>query len=64
MKKILQNRIKCNFCGDIIESVTVNDYVECSCGRVAVDGGLMYLRRIFLKETDFTELSELEKENE
>lgn len=43
--RIVHNRIRCLKCGDVIESVTVHDYRECSCGACAVDGGKDYLRR-------------------
>lgn len=60
MKKIVKNKIKC---GDIIESVSVNDSKFCKCGVVAVDvdgdGGCDYLRRCGDLE-DIEELSEVE----
>ena len=43
--QILQNEIKCLSCGDIIYSKHRHDYVTCSCGKVATDGGMAYLRR-------------------
>lgn len=61
MKKILVNKIKCNKCGDIIESVSVHDFKSCKCGAVAVDGGHDYLRRGGYRE-DWEELSEYEEE--
>lgn len=42
--KIFRNRIKCLKCGDIIESTHRHDFKVCSCGSVAVDGGLDYQR--------------------
>jgi hypothetical protein len=56
--KILSNKIKCNFCQDVIESKHRHDFVWCSCGTVAVDGGKDYLKRTSGKKTDYTELSE------
>lgn len=57
--EILRNAIKCNLCGDVIESKGRHDYVTCSCGAVAVDGGHSYLRRTFTNSPkDYTELSE------
>lgn len=57
-QKIFSNKIKCNHCGDVIESRTVHEYVECSCGMVFVDGGHEYLRRGFKNdENDFFDLS-------
>lgn len=58
IKRILSNKIKCNHCGDVIESKTVHDYKECSCGSVAVDGGRDYLRRNFKNSpADYHDLS-------
>ena len=62
MAKIIFNRIKCNRCGEIIESKSRNNFVWCSCGSCAVDGGKDYLRRIGFKE-DWTECSVVEKED-
>lgn len=44
-KKKSRNRIQCLGCNDIIESKTVHDFVRCSCGSIAVDGGQDYKRR-------------------
>ena len=57
--RIVRNAIRCNFCGEIIESKYRHDYKECSCGRVAVDGGKDYLRRCFTEIDDFTDLSKV-----
>lgn len=60
MKNFIQtkiNKAKCKKCGDIIESKTVNDFKRCSCGSIAVDGGLEYLKRIE-NEENIIELSE------
>jgi hypothetical protein len=45
MKKIIVNKIKCNKCGDIIESTHRHDFKICRCGAVVVDGDHDYLRR-------------------
>lgn len=58
---IIHNRIKCLKCGDVIESDTVHDYKECSCGACAVDGGHEYLRRGGNRE-DWEDLSEVEQD--
>lgn len=60
MKKLVRNAIRCRRCGDVIESKSVHDYKECSCGACAVDGGLEYLRRGFKTspEEDYEDLSE------
>ena len=60
--KILSNKIRCNFCQDTIESKHRHDFVQCSCGKVAVDGGKDYLRRVFDQDTDYVELSEFKNE--
>ena len=46
MRKILVNKIRCNKCGDVIESKSVHDFNFCKCESVAVDGGHDYLRRL------------------
>ena len=43
-KKIKHNKAQCKLCGDIIESKSVHNFVECSCGEIFVDGGKQYLR--------------------
>ena len=53
---ILLNKARCDNCGDVIESKHVHDYVSCSCGRLAVDGGHEYLRRNF-SPSEYTDLS-------
>lgn len=53
--KILTNKIKCD---DILESKTPNDFKRCSCGKVAIDGGHEYLKRIG-NEEDYIELSKM-----
>lgn len=37
-------KVRCLRCGDIIESKWLHDFVSCSCGKVAVDGGDQYFR--------------------
>ena len=65
-KKILSNKAKCKFCGDIIESKHVHDYVVCKCGKISVDGGKYYLKRGFPSGYDykdcFEDLSTFEEE--
>ena len=59
--RIIRNAIRCNHCGDIIESTSVHDFRTCSCGCVSVDGGHEYLRRCFrYSPVDFTDVSEVE----
>lgn len=58
--KILSNKIQCKHCNKVIESITPHDFKMCKCGKVGVDGGKDYLRRIGNKE-DFIELAVLKK---
>lgn len=51
------NAIRCNICGDEIESKHRHDFVQCKCGACAVDGGHDYLRRCFKEEGCFTDIS-------
>ncbi len=43
---IWANQVKCLSCGDIIRSKNRHDFVRCSCGKIAVDGGSWYQRRV------------------
>lgn len=61
--RILVNKIRCKKCGDIIESVYRHDFVTCSCGACAADGGKAYLRRVGDWD-DWEELSEIEEEED
>lgn len=65
MRIIKSNKIKCNHCGQIIESKHRHDFKWCKCGAVFVDGGHDYLRRGFTNdENDFEDLSEVGDEGE
>lgn len=44
---IVRNSARCLDCGDEIESLYGHDFRYCSCGQVAVDGGLNYTRRVY-----------------
>lgn len=58
---IKTNKIKCNHCNGIIESLHRHDFNWCKCGIVAVDGGKDYLKRTFKNsQDDYTEMSEYE----
>ena len=59
-QKIIKNSIRCKSCGDILESKHVHDFVQCSCGACAADGGKDYLRRLFKTEGCYEELSVVE----
>ena len=39
MYKLVVNKIRCKFCGDVIESRSVHDFVQCRCGKCSTDGG-------------------------
>lgn len=59
MRKIIRNAIRCNYCGDVIESTYRHEYIMCSFRKVAVDGGTDYLRRSYTNsQDDYTDLSE------
>ncbi len=62
--KIIRNAIRCNLCGDEIESKGVHDFVTCSCGACSVDGGHDYLRRCFKEKGCFTDISVVEEDKE
>ena len=61
-RKIKTNKAQCKLCGDIIESKSVHNFVECSCGEIFVDGGKQYLRRGAKDLNNIIELSEYEEE--
>lgn len=61
MLKINRNAVQCKNCKDVIESKYRHDYVTCSCGHTAVDGGHDYLKRNFHPTIGYTELSETEE---
>ena len=54
---IIKNAIRCNLCGDEIESKHRHDFVTCKCGSCSVDGGHDYLRRCFKEEECYTDIS-------
>ena len=56
-RKVIKNSVRCNLCGDIIESTFRHHYVECSCGACFVDGGHDYQRIGYAEEGCFTNLS-------
>ena len=62
--KIIKNAIRCNLCGDEIESTSRHDFVWCRCGACAVDGGHDYLRRCFREKGCFTDISITEEDDE
>lgn len=56
---IKKNAIKCNKCGDIIESLCTEHHISCDCGICAIDGGRTRLDRSSITGINqYTELSE------
>ena len=55
--RILENRAQCAKCKDIITSHHRHDFKFCKCKTIAVDGGKVYLRRLFNVPDDLIELS-------
>ena len=45
MYRIVSNRIRCKFCGEVVESMSVHHFVQCRCGKCFTDGGHEYIRR-------------------
>ena len=45
--RIKANKIRCKFCGDVLESMFTHDFQLCSCGSCFTDGGHYYIRRGF-----------------
>lgn len=58
----MRNRAKCKLCGDIIESLTLHDYVECKCGEIALDGGSTRLRCLAKNWENFIRIDDSDKE--
>lgn len=46
-KYLLENSAQCLECDTRIVSMTRHDFVTCRCGKVSVDGGHEYARRVF-----------------
>lgn len=45
IRKILQNKIQCNYCKEILISRYRHDFKMCKCDKIGVDGGSFYLKR-------------------
>lgn len=63
-KRLIRNRAKCLLCGDVIESVHTHDFVRCSCGALAVDGGTAYARRVFKDHDSYQDMCVFEDTDE
>ena len=59
-KKIIKNAARCLACNDIIESRYRHHFVTCKCGKLSVDGGHDYLKRV----GDFENSEDLSEEEE
>lgn len=57
---ILENKIKCKKCGQVLISEHRHDFKICKCGACGVDGGFTYLRRVGNIE-DWEDLSTVEE---
>ena len=55
-QQISVNAIKCKHCNQELTSYSVHDFKMCKCGKVGVDGGREYLKRIG-NPSDYEELS-------
>jgi hypothetical protein len=58
----MRNRAKCKKCSDIIESFHRNDYVLCSCGEIAVEGGNDFFKVMAKDFSNFIRLDDDDKE--
>jgi len=56
--RIIRNSARCLSCGEEVESKSRWDYVVCSCGKLAVDGGRDYLKRITKGRDDYEDTSQ------
>ena len=61
--RIIYNMAKCAHCGTELISQYRWDFKFCKCGRIAVDGGRDYIKRIG-KPEDIIELSMFEENND
>jgi len=59
--KVLRNSAKCLKCGDVLASLSRHSLTECSCGSLAISGGLRRLER-YGKKGDYIEKSIVEVE--
>lgn len=59
---ILRNSARCLQCGDEVESTHRHDFRTCTCGKLGVDGGHDYIRRIgsFGQNTSIVAIREID----
>jgi hypothetical protein len=43
--KIIENKVQCRICKDVIISRSRRDLQVCKCGAILIEGGFEYLRR-------------------
>jgi len=55
--RLLRNSATCNHCKDELESKHRHDFVKCSCGKLAIDGGKDYGRTLFETVEGYTNTS-------
>lgn len=60
---ILRNSARCTHCGEEIESTHRHDFRSCSCGKMAVDGGHDYIRRIGTGWIDTSIVAQVEEDD-
>lgn len=58
LPRIIRNAARCLGCGDEIESTHRHDFVTCSCGKLSVDGGKVYTRRVWDDSVGYEELTQ------
>ena len=58
----MRNRAKCKKCESIIESFHRHDYVKCTCGSIAVDGGQDYFKCVADDWVNFIRIDDNDKE--
>ena len=46
MNRIITNHVTCVHCMTELRSYATHDFQQCKCGKVAIDGGLDYLKRV------------------
>ena len=61
---IIKNQAQCLVCGDVVESKTRWDFKMCTCGNLAVDGGLDYAKRSAKYPDKYREMSIHEKDKQ
>ncbi|MBJ6986064.1 hypothetical protein [Devosia sp. MC521] len=56
-RKLVRNSAHCLDCDDEIVSTHHHDFVRCSCGRLAVDGGVEYAPRVYTADARWEDTS-------